>query len=491
MGRRTNDLLAELIKSLSSSEKRYFRLFAERHSSHNNYLKLFDAIAQQEVYDETKLKQQLADEHWLKNLAVVKSQLKQLVLESLVQFNRTSDDRSKLDHETKKAIELGQKGFKKEASDALEKIQTKAEKSLYWMQALTAVQWQKKFLYTGSIDVNRKLAEDEQRLLGFMSNEGEYYQLIRELIHIRFKTEVVRESETRQQLNELKTNSLLANFEEAKTLLSQYFYHTFHGIYHSLINETENSEKAYYRALVLLRENPDFAASRAEDYFMRLNSYVSKLSAAGLTNEFRDWLAELRKAPENAVFKTLTNVGELTTVYAANHELQAYFHAKNYDAGSNRAEQLFAEVTAAFPKVRDQWQLVFLYNGMVLHFMDGRYRESLKWIRAIEETPGTESELIRELAAMLHIMVRYELEDTELLESLLRSTDRSLKKEGRFFKIEQAMIEHYRNLLKTPKIDQQELWETLKVKFVTFKNDPSEKAFFAYFDFVEWINHRQ
>ena len=53
-----SDQLFRLIKSMTKSEKKYFHQFAQRHvkGQSNNYLRLFLAIEQQEVYDEARLK---------------------------------------------------------------------------------------------------------------------------------------------------------------------------------------------------------------------------------------------------------------------------------------------------------------------------------------------------------------------------------------------------------------------------------------------------
>ena len=54
MSTKVKEALFELIKSLSKSEKRYFKLLSSRHTigDENNYVKLFDFIDKQTTYDE-------------------------------------------------------------------------------------------------------------------------------------------------------------------------------------------------------------------------------------------------------------------------------------------------------------------------------------------------------------------------------------------------------------------------------------------------------
>ena len=52
MSKRVNESVHELIKSLTKSEKRYFKLMSSRHTigEENNYVILFDAIEKQIDY---------------------------------------------------------------------------------------------------------------------------------------------------------------------------------------------------------------------------------------------------------------------------------------------------------------------------------------------------------------------------------------------------------------------------------------------------------
>ncbi|MBL0342180.1 MAG: hypothetical protein IPP71_15465 [Bacteroidetes bacterium] len=57
MSKQSSDHLFRLIKSLTTAEKRYFKIFAARHTigDKNEYVNVFDAIDKQENYNEAKL----------------------------------------------------------------------------------------------------------------------------------------------------------------------------------------------------------------------------------------------------------------------------------------------------------------------------------------------------------------------------------------------------------------------------------------------------
>jgi transcriptional regulator with XRE-family HTH domain len=79
------DELFILIKSLSTSEKRYFRRFSKLHSdsASGNYTKLFEAIDKMEDYNEHQIKLKFKQEKFAKQLGVTKLYLKNLIIRAL------------------------------------------------------------------------------------------------------------------------------------------------------------------------------------------------------------------------------------------------------------------------------------------------------------------------------------------------------------------------------------------------------------------------
>ena len=81
-----SDDLFELIKSLTKSEKRYFKIVTNKkdnESPKNNYLRLFDEIEKQKVYDEKKIIEKFAGSSFVKHLPSEKNYLYTCFLKSL------------------------------------------------------------------------------------------------------------------------------------------------------------------------------------------------------------------------------------------------------------------------------------------------------------------------------------------------------------------------------------------------------------------------
>ncbi|MFH0867141.1 MAG: hypothetical protein V1904_13175 [Bacteroidota bacterium] len=78
-----SDKLFSLIRSLSKQEKRYFKLFAGANREASNYIKLFDILSRQKVYDEDAIREIYKNEKFIKQLHVTKNYLYKLILRSL------------------------------------------------------------------------------------------------------------------------------------------------------------------------------------------------------------------------------------------------------------------------------------------------------------------------------------------------------------------------------------------------------------------------
>jgi len=113
--------LFDLVKSLSKSEKRFFKLSASLQSGDKNYLKLFDEIEQQEYYDEELIKEKFKKETFIKHLPSEKSHLYKLILKSLRGFHADNSVSSLLKQEIKNIEILYNKALFKECRKFLKR----------------------------------------------------------------------------------------------------------------------------------------------------------------------------------------------------------------------------------------------------------------------------------------------------------------------------------------------------------------------------------
>ncbi|HHG84428.1 MAG TPA: hypothetical protein ENJ82_06750, partial [Bacteroidetes bacterium] len=85
---RRTDGLFQLIKALNRTDKRNFKLLTQLTSGTKNYIRLFDAIDRQDLYDEKKIIRQFKSDAMVKQFSVTKNYLYHNILKSLSYFEK-------------------------------------------------------------------------------------------------------------------------------------------------------------------------------------------------------------------------------------------------------------------------------------------------------------------------------------------------------------------------------------------------------------------
>ena len=124
--------LFNLIKSLSGSEKRYFKLYAtgNRADKNSKYLLLFDAIDLQETFDDEALKQEVYQGAPIRSrkYSELKAYLYDLILKALQGY----DEKTSVDFKIKGMLQnvrvLYKRSFYDDCKDLLPKIKKLAYK---------------------------------------------------------------------------------------------------------------------------------------------------------------------------------------------------------------------------------------------------------------------------------------------------------------------------------------------------------------------------
>ena len=131
--------LFNLIKSLSKSEKRFFKLSSSLQSGEKNYLKIFDAIDEQVEYDEHELKELFKAERFIKHFPSEKNHLYKLILKSLRSYYSDNSISSILKQEIKNIEILYKKTLYEECDKFLnraKKLDIEHEKFYYHFELL-------------------------------------------------------------------------------------------------------------------------------------------------------------------------------------------------------------------------------------------------------------------------------------------------------------------------------------------------------------------
>ena len=134
-----------LIKSLSKTEKRYFKKFSELHGKEdNNYLLLFDAIAKQKEFNEEELKKLFKGQAFMRQFPVAKNYLFSKILDALEFYHRDASIHSIVRRNIYRAELLQKKGMYDQSLKMLQRARSDANE-LDLFHALLEIQTQWEF----------------------------------------------------------------------------------------------------------------------------------------------------------------------------------------------------------------------------------------------------------------------------------------------------------------------------------------------------------
>ena len=319
------DMLFELIKSLDNNEKRYFSLFAQRHTlgERNNYLRLFEAISKQKAYDEKPLLALYKKSTASDNLRLRRQYLYKLILKSL--DNHHADD--SVETQLKRQIHCIKILFRKGLYRHCERIITKAkpiavkyEKQLLMLELLN---WEKRLIkmqgYSGKPKEKiEKISKQTFQYLDEYKSIHEYDMLSIRLTMNLKQQGFIRSSVEAKKIKSSTKYSILVKKNKTFPFHAKIHLNTYYLSYFKRIQG--DVQKAYQysvQQVQLIEKNPHLLAEEKEMYVSALHNLIISQSFLKKYKEMNLSIQKLKsfrtnsKNMNNHIFY-ITSITEIT-----------------------------------------------------------------------------------------------------------------------------------------------------------------------------------
>lgn len=455
-----------LIHSLTKSEKRYFRLSCTS-PAHSNYLRLFDAISQQEKYDEAALKLQFAGESFLKQLTATKYYLKKLILKSLRNFYATISKDAELKDLLRNTEILFHKGLFQLCKLELERAQKIAAEyenstALYqvygWQRRLLQVQSPRDYVVMKAL--NGLQNQCVEQLAKYQQKWGENLDPSTGTI-IPLQTM----PPTALQLYVLQG---LLNYQ--KYLSS---------------NRSGAALDSLYQLLDYVENLPKRMAEAPSLYINVLNNLVAYLvfdkkheAALLLIQKAKAFIFDLK-------FKSAQMTKALMRTY--NIELEIYRDQQNFVAATALMEeiiQLFQKTTIPIPL---SYQFSFRFQFGYLFFLQKQFDGAIHWINEILNDKKSKSfKDIYTFAQWLNLMVHFELGNFFVLRYFVDGFRRYLKQRKDVQDYEKTLLAFFVKISKLPPFELKDAFRSLEQQLKS-EAQSIPQSVLDYVDFYGWI----
>lgn len=493
----TNSALFDLIKSLSKTEKRYFKVYASRHTigEENNYSILFDFISKLDEYDETSIFKAFKGEALLNKFSITKKRLYDYVLKALDAFHANSSHEANLYKMIHSAEILYKKALYKQCWKILKSAESLALKQEKF-HILLEIQLKFKRLIEndgysevipGEID---EILKNDMNYIDIIQNYSQLWN-VKSLLFTRLNKKGVARSEE----DKATYKSIVQPLETIKTnddFDSRYLKHHTLSAYYFAIDDTSSSLKEIHQNIELFQENPSVIEAEPNVYFSTLTNAIYSHNSNGEYKEAEHYLSLLKMLPSQ--LESATNEDLDIKLFSSINSIELnLLNFRGDFAKAVELEHIIEEGYRLYGHKINKIRRAYLgFSLSVAFFGIENYSSALKWINNIlNDSELDHKEDIFCFAQLFNLIIHFELDHKQLLPYAIKNTQRYLKLRNRVYGFETVFLKYITKINKSPsQINQLDLLAEVANELNELRNDPFEKNVFNYFDFATWAQSR-
>jgi hypothetical protein len=489
------DNLFSLVKSLTKSEKRQFKLYVGRLgvNADSKFLNLFNLLDKAKIYNEASIiktgivkKQQLAN---------VKAHLYKQILISLKLNPSHQNVRSQIREQLDFASILYHKGLYKQSLKILDKAKELAIANEEKNMAFEIVELEKIIesqYITRSISSRAdELAMQARDLSAQNVLASKLSNLSLQLYSTILKTGYVKneaESEkVTKYFNDRLPNINLKNigFREKLWLYKAHLWYSF------LMQDFLNCYKYASKWVDLFYQNPSMINLNPV-FFLKGNNYLLE-SLFFISNKpkFVNKLEDFKATVNDSKFVKDENVSTLVFLYTNFHSINQHFIDGSFEEGLVLIPQIENELIQFKTRIDPHHKMIFYYKFASLHFGAGNNKACIKYLDKIisNKTLSMREDLLC-FSRVLNLVAHYEAGLDYHLETLLRSTYKFLIKMNDLHEVQKEMIKFIRGLQDIYPHDLKNAFRSLLETLKTYEDHPYERRAFLYLDIISWLESK-
>ena len=484
--------LFRLVKSLSGSERRYFKIFVNpKGDKDNKYIRLFDLIDSQTVFDEEKLKKKIYGKQAVegRKYSELKAYLYDLILKALQGY----DEKTSVDYRLKGMLMSVRALFKRshfdDCKEVLYKAKKLAKKHEQFLTILEILAWQKKVAYAQSdmeyIGKNLgKIAAEESEFQSKIENLNSYRNIFLKLL-MTLRQNVIRREKMLEKIQDIMRAPILESEEKAQSNLAKILYNRIYAFYFYTISDIQKYYSTNKYLLELMEGMPYYLKEDLTEYIAVLSNFIVSCGNLGKFDEIEICLKKLKKL-------TPKTQDDQTYIHKLYYERKLMLHIVRgeFTEGVLEIESIPKNVLQTNQSIFDSSS--FYSSCFYIFFGKEDYNEALTYLNKWLDMPRTdERKDMQFLARVLNLITHYEMKNTMLLDSIVRSNLRYLNKQEGTFQFEKIMISFFAKINKMP-LTNKELSEAFSQLKSQLLNDlpASEKRLLSVFDMLSWIESK-
>ncbi|XLS31018.1 hypothetical protein ACJD0Z_10410 [Flavobacteriaceae bacterium M23B6Z8] len=489
------DSLFILVKSLSKSEKRQFKLYVGRLgvNADAKFLALFNQMDKMDEYsEEVIINNGIVKKQQLSNL---KAHLYKQILISLrlnpVHQNIRIQIREQMDF----ATILYHKGLYKQSLKILDKakglaIENEEKTAAYEiveLEKLIETQYITRSI-SGRADELTTQAEEFSTLNLITSKLS---NLSLQLYGMMLKMGYVRNDKELKEVQNYFYERLPEVSLEKMGFREKFWLYNAHLWYSFLTQDFLSCFKFSSKWVTLFYEHPRMIYLNPVFYLKGNHYLLESLFFIKYKTQMKETLNKMEATIDDDRFPKNDNVISLAFLYRHLNKLNLLFLEGDFEKGIGLVDEILLGLKKHKDRLDEHHAMVFYYKIACLYFGVGDNRTCIKYLKKIIENKKlTMREDLMCFSRVLSLVAHYEAGMDYHLEVQLKSTYKFLLKMNDLQAVQHEMIRFLRNLGDIYPHELKDAFRQLHDRLLVYEDHPYEKRAFLYLDIISWLESK-
>lgn len=492
----SSNRLFELIKSLTPQEKIYFKTYSKNGSADIQYLKLFDLLNKQEVYDEKEIRAKIGDKTAARNLKHTKSRLTEALLKSLTLYNSDFSVEMQIQNLLQQAEMLSSRRLFDFAFKIVEKAEVLANKHEKY-EYLILIFFMKTWSALKVTDLKTMQANSKPEIL----KENEYLRQLENSVLYRsllLRTSLIYNVRPNIQeknvLNEMRSifkSPLLSSPKKALSFSARRDYNFLHIMRAEVLEKWDNKLLVAQKDWVeSMEKDPALLIKREADYLTDLRRLISIQLKLGKTTEIE---RTFNKA--TAFYKSLPGKARTLDIKLRMLSLTANYMAAHIEFGNlqvvvnswNSVRKMIPESMINFEAM-----LVIYSNLFYVYFAKQDFHEALNYLNKILNVKVSNRLDIQANARVGLLLVHYELGNYEMLPYFVKSSYRWLMKNNYADDFVKTFLKFFQKNINTVLTRREEtiIFTQFKKELLPLFEKTEAQSLARHMDYIAWLDSK-
>ena len=495
MPKTQKESLFRLVKSLSKSEKRQFKLYVNRLESNadKKFIALFDLLDKLSDYDEQKI----ANSKIVKRdqLSNVKSHLYRQILVSLRLSISSTNKRLQLREQLDYVYILYNKGLYEQSLQMLQRVKAQAVKLDEKATEFQAIEFEKavqtQYLSKTSFDYVSEIATQSKEIASHNEVTAKLSSLALLLYAKNVHYGYVKND---KEFRDIKTffESHIEEIDLENAGFSESFwYYKSHLLYSILIQDLLSAYKFANKWVELFYMSPDMIELHPV-FFIRGHQHLFEiLYLLKNMSKFKMILERFESTLAQPSFPKSQNISPYIFMGRYNNKINFHFLEGSFDEAIPLIPDVLNGVVQHADQLDQHHIMVLYYKIACIYFGAGNLQKCIEYLQFIisDKSLRVHQDLMC-FSRVLNVVAHYDAGLDYELETQVKQTYKFLLKMDELQAVQKEMIRFMRSLTDIYPNELKQAFRQLHASLKRFENDPYEKRSFLYLDILSWLESK-